>query len=338
MIGGAFVRRLAVALAVALAVPQPALAYLKFSFETLRGGVVTLKWDEGSVRYFVTDRGAPGVSAAQFQAAMARAFATWQAVPSATIGFQFVGFTGAQPFEDDDMSVVGFQDLDDPEFDRVLGATGFTVDALTGEILESDIFFNTSFDWSTAGAGQQGRFDLESVALHEAGHFLGLGHSALGETEALPGGARRVIASGAVMFPISFGAGNVADRELQPDDVAGVSDIYPSGEHRPRTGAARGRVTLNGAPVFGAHVVAFNPATGDLIGGLTVNRDGEFEITGLTPGPHVIRVEPLDDVDVESFFDGDDVEVDFQVTYLERLFVAPRGGVGDRFEVEVRPK
>lgn len=330
--------RTALALVAVLAVPQSALAYLKFSLETLRGTVVTLRWSDVPVRYFVAERGASGVTPAQFQAAMTRAFATWQDVPSASVSFEFVGFTGAQPFEDDSMSVLGFQDHDEPELDRVLGATGFTVDALTGEIIESDIFFNTSFNWSVSGTGQAGRFDLESVALHEVGHFLGLGHSALGETEALPEGGRRVIASGAVMFPISFGSGSVADRELQPDDIAGVSDLYPASDHRSRTGAARGRVTLDGDPIVGAHVVAYNPATGALIGGLTVNRAGEFEITGLTPGPHIIRVEPLDDADLESFFDGEDVEIDFRVTYLDRLFVAPRGGVGERFDVEVRPK
>jgi hypothetical protein len=212
------------------------------------------------------------------------------------------------------------------------------VDALTGEIIESDVFFNTTFAWSTAPAGQSGRFDLESVALHEIGHFLGLAHSAIGETELQPSGGRRVTASGAVMFPISFGTANTADRELQPDDVAGVSDIYPAAAYRTRTGAARGRVTKNGEPVFGAHVVAFNPATGDLIGGFTINEDGEFEITGLTPGPHVVRVEPLDDADVESFFEDDRTDLDFQVAYYERLFIAPRGGVGERFEVAVRPK
>jgi hypothetical protein len=50
-------------------------------------------------------------------------------------------------------------------------------------------------------------------------------------------------------------------------------------------------------------------------------------------------VEPLDDADVDSFFsDEDPVDVDFQVTYFDRLFVAPRGGVGERVVVEVRPK
>ena len=331
-------RRAAVTLALLLAVPGPARAYLKFSSPTLRGELVTLQWDTTRpVRYFVTNRGVPGVSASEFQAAVARAFDTWEAVPTATIRFQFAGFTNAEPFEDDGQSVVGFQNQ--PELERVLGATGFVIDALTGEIVESDIFLNSAFDWSTASTGQPGRFDVQSTALHESGHFLGLGHSALGETEMRGGGRRRVLASGAVMFPISFGPGAIADRELQPDDIAGVSDLYPEAGFRDRTGAARGRVTRSGRPVFGAHVVAFNPATRALIGGFSINTNGEFQIAGLTPGPHVIRVEPLDDADVDSFFsDEGPVDVDFQVTYFDRLFVAPRGGVGERFVVEVRPK
>jgi hypothetical protein len=59
----------------------------------------------------------------------------------------------------------------------------------------------------------------------------------------------------------------------------------------------------------------------------------------LTPGPQVIRVEPLDDADIESFFESDDpVDVNFRVAFFERLFVAPRGGVGESFAVDVRPK
>jgi len=330
-------RIFALALVLALAAPDAASAYLKLSVRTLAGDVVNVRWSRTPVRWFVTDRPASGVSATEFHAAMTRAFATWQGVPSASIDFQFGGFTSARPSDDDGMNVLGFQDR--PELERVLGQTEFTVDRRTGDLVESDIFFNATFDWSVATTGVNGRFDLESVALHEVGHLLGLGHSALGETELMPNARRRVIASGAVMFPIAFSAGNTADRELQPDDIAGVSDIYPAGTHRASTGAARGRVLMNGQPLFGAHVVAFNPGTGHLIAGFSVNEQGEFEMTGLGPGPHVIRVEPLDDADVESFFGRSErIEVDFQVTYLERLFVAPRGGVGERFDVTVKPK
>lgn len=323
---------LALTLACLLALPPPAAAYLKL---TAPGGVA-VRWNRVPVRYFVADRGVPGVSSLDVRAAVDRAFATWEAVPTASITFQFAGFTGNPPSQADNLPVLGFENR--PELERVLGATRFVIDILSGEIVESDVFFNSSFPWSTASAGEAGRFDLESVALHEIGHFIGLGHSALGETEVRAIGGRRVLASGSVMFPISFGAGNIADRQLQPDDIAGASDLYPDGNFRQATGVARGRVSRNGQPVFGAHVVAFNPETGKLIGGFSINEDGQFEIAGLTPGPHVIRVEPLDDADIDSFFTSSRTDIDFQVTFHDRLFVAPKGGVGERFEVRVRPK
>jgi hypothetical protein len=329
-------KSLAIALVLMLLTPHDADAYSHFSF-SVQGQTLTLKWDPTPVRWLVTDRGVPGVPASAFQAAIARAFATWEAVPTASISFQFAGFTGVEPFADDNLSVLGFQD--EPEMERVLGATGFVVDVLTGEIVESDVFFNSAFPWSTSAAGDPARFDLESVALHEIGHFLGLGHSMLGETEVRPEGGRRVLGTGAVMFPIAFGRGSTQDRVLQPDDTAGMSDLYPAEDFRARTGAARGRVVRGGAGVFGAHVVIFNSNTRELIAGFSVNRDGEFQIAGLTPGPHVVRVEPLDDADVESFFgSGDPVDANFQVTFHDQLFVAPAGGVGERFVVTVRPK
>lgn len=318
-----------------LVCPSPADAYLKLTFR-LRGQQTTVRWGSAP-RWFATDRGVPGISASDFQATVARAFATWEAVPTASIRFEFAGFTSAEPGEDDDLSVVGF--MAEPDLERVLGATGFVLDVFTGEIIESDIFFNAVFPWSTSAAGDPGRFDLQSVALHEIGHFLGLGHSALGETELQPAGGRRVIGSGSVMFPIAFGRGNTLDRELQPDDIAGVSDLYPDGDFRRNTGVARGRAVRGSAGLFGAHVVAFHPATGELIGGFALNQDGEFEVAGLKPGIHIVRIEPVDDAEVESFFGrADAVDLNFQVTFYDRLFVAPAGGVGERFTVSVRPK
>jgi hypothetical protein len=314
---------------------QPAQAYLHLTSST--GSTQTpLKWNQTRVRWFASDRGVAGVTAAQFQTAVAAGFATWEAVPTASIAFQFVGFTSAAPFDDDSISTFGFDAQ--PDLDRVLGATSFVVDTLTGQIVESDVFFNSIFTWSTVAAGDAGRFDLQSVATHEIGHFVGLGHSALGETEIRTDGGRRVLASGAVMFPISLGRGITADRTLQPDDIAGVSDLYPDGDFDDTTGAISGRVVRNGTGVIGAHVVAFNPKTGVLIGGFSIGEGGTFQIAGLTPGAHVIRVEPLDDADIDSFFSPSGIDVDFQVTLFPRLIVAPAGGASDRFDVSVRPK
>jgi hypothetical protein len=329
-------RRVALALALIAAAPAPSHAYLQFT--TTRGAeTIVLKWGRTPVRWFAANRGAPGVSASDFQAAFNRAFGVWESVSTASITFQHVGFTGSSPFEDDGVSVVGFENR--PDLDRVLGATGFLVDVVTGEIVEADIFINSAFSWSTAAGGDATRFDLESVAVHEVGHFLGLGHSALGETERRTDGSRRVLASGSVMFPVSFGRGSTVDRQLEPDDIAGVSDLYPDGDFRQETGILRGHVTRNGVGVLGAHVIAFHPSTGRLIAGFTLNRSGEFAIGGLSPGQHVIRVEPLDDADIDGFFDVQDpIDVDFRVAFFDRLFVAPRGGEGEVVNVVVTPK
>ncbi len=317
-----------------LALPGTADAYIHLGFEG-SGGVRAIKWNVPRVRWYANNGGVPGVSASQFQSELAQAFMTWESVSTASIAFEFGGFTSAAPFEDDDLSVFGFQS--EPDMDRVLGATSFIVDVFAGTIIESDVFFNSIFPWSVAAAGDPLRFDVRAVATHEIGHFLGLGHSAIGETELRPDGGRRVLGSGAVMFPISLGRGVIADRDLQPDDIAGVSDLYPDGAFRDETGIVSGRVRLNNAGVKGAHVVAFNAQTGALVGNFTV-ADSSFRIAGLSPGPYVIRVEPIDDADVDSFMDPQGVNVNFQVTFHPRLIVAPRGGSTATFDVTVLAK
>ena len=317
-----------------LALPGTADAYIHLGFES-SAGARAIKWNAPRVRWYANNGGGPGITASQFQSELAQAFMTWENIPTASIAFEFGGFTAANPFEDDDLSVFGFQS--EPDMDRVLGATSFIVDVFAGTIIESDVFFNSIFTWSIAAAGDPNRFDLRSVATHEIGHFLGLGHSAIGETELRPEGGRRVLGSAAVMFPISLGRGTIADRDLQPDDIAGVSDLYPDGDFRDETGIISGRVRLSNAGVKGAHVVAFNSQTGALVGNFTV-ADSSFRIAGLSPGPYVIRVEPLDDADVDSFMDPQGVNVNFRVTFHPRLVVAPRGGSTASFDVTVLAK
>lgn len=324
-----------IALTLVLAAVVPVGAYLKLG--TLVGTrTESLRWRQFPIRYFVSNVGANGVTPTQFQTTLDRAFNTWGDVPNVDISAQFAGFVQAAPFNEDGMSVIGFQSR--PTQDRTLAATTFTVDITDGRILESDIFFNTIFPWSTAAAGEADRFDVESIALHEIGHMLGLSHSALGETE-LVGGGRRVIAAEAVMFPIAFNRGNIADRTLRADDIAGITDIYGATAANRQLGSISGRVTKNGRGVQGAHVVAFNPQTGALVGGFTLDTNGAFVIAGLNAGPHILRAEPLDDGDLNSFFDtGFDVDLDFRVQFHDRVVVVPKGGGARDIEIKVIPK
>jgi hypothetical protein len=328
--------RLIIGFAAALVLATvPLGAYLKLG--TVVGNrTESLRWRQFPIRYFVSNVNVPGVTAQQFQSAVTAAFATWHAVENTQTSSAFAGFVQASPFADDGMNVLGY--LSRPGEDRTLAATTFTVDETDGRILESDIYFNTIFPWSTAEAGSTDRYDVQSIAVHEIGHLLGLSHSALGETE-LVGGGRRVIGAEAVMFPIAFQRGNIADRTLKADDIAGISDIYGTTTFSRESGSISGRVTKSGRGVIGAHVVAFNPKTGKLVGGFTLTENGEFVIAGLEPGAQILRAEPLDDGDINSFFDDDfDVDLDFKVTFYDRVVAVPRGGGANNVEIKVTPK
>ena len=313
--------------------PAPAHAYLKLG-ALVNGTVVDVTWRQ-PVPYFVSDGNAGSVSAADLQNAVARAAATWSAVESAQVRFAFQGMTTALPEVIDGRTTIGF--LDRPDLDQVLGATSFMIDTTTGAIIEADVFLNSRFTWSVAASGAAGGVDVESLALHELGHLLGLSHSAVGETERSGGGNRRVVASGAIMFPIAMSAGTIAGRVLHADDIAGISDLYPTPAVLRETGAIVGRIIKNGQGLLGAHVLAFNPETGVLIGNFTLNTEGQFVIARLPAGPYVLRVEPLDDADPDSFL-STPIDLDFGVTYAPRMVVAPAGGSSRSIEIQVKPR
>ena len=66
---------------------------------------------------------------------------------------------------------------------------------------------------------------------------------------------------------------------------------------------------------------------------------GDAPRPALFPRARDVRAEPLDDGDLESFFNnGTNVELGFQVTYSERLAIVPAGGDAPGINISVRPK
>lgn len=82
--------------------------------------------------------------------------------------------------------------------------------------------FDEAETWSLTGSG--GTFDLETVALHEIGHLLGLAHSSV---------------AGSVMFP-SYGG---VRRNLTQDDIDGIRRLYPFFCRRGDSGSRAGFVS-----------------------------------------------------------------------------------------------
>lgn len=81
--------------------------------------------------------------------------------------------------------------------------------------------FDEAESWSLTGTG--GTFDLETVALHEIGHLLGLAHSA---------------DPNAIMYPTYTGV----QRTLNQDDVDGIRRLYPYLCRRTDSGSQGGGV------------------------------------------------------------------------------------------------
>ena len=114
-----------------------------------------------------------------------------------------------------------------------------------------------------------------TTLVHEFGHALGLQHS---------------LTSGAMAQAPT--RGTTKARPLTPDDVAGLSVLYPTANFAASTGSISGRVTsTDNSPINMASVVVISP-NGGAISNLS-NPDGTYRIDGITPGIYYIYVHPL---------------------------------------------
>jgi hypothetical protein len=160
-----------------------------------------------------------------------------------------------------------------------------------GQVIKADIIFNPNVQYSTGGGSGT---DLQTVATHEIGHFLGLDHSAVVR---------------AIMFPFASDL-----TTLGYDDVAAISTVYPSASQSFPSTTIAGRVAFsNGQGVFGAHVFADSTTANLTIGGnvrktpigTVTAPDGSYTIKGLPADIYTVSAEPLDDpvtkADINSY-------------------------------------
>ncbi len=102
------------------------------------------------------------------------------------------------------------------EGESAIAVTTVKFSPTTGEIYDADVELNSEIDEFTTGLINVD-WDLPSVVLHEAGHFLGMAHSTVDT---------------AVMAPTlnEF----QMKRTLTSDDMQGICAIYPPGQLNPQ--------------------------------------------------------------------------------------------------------
>jgi len=287
---------LALLAAAAFLWPKPAKSYLA-QYNAHNGAVSRAHWDfsQFPVQWNFNPAAASNVSgAAPAQDVIATSFTTWMAAPNTAISISRGGDTQISSAGFDGVNLVCFTCTTDFNSDGALAVTFTTMangpgadtkhggtSRFAGQILDADILFNPAMNFSTDGSGGN---DMQTVATHEIGHFLGLDHSAVVK---------------ATMFPF---APPVAEHALSYDDVAAISILYPKNSPDVPTGSISGTVAMNGSPVFGAHVFA-DSATAALpypasvrktpIGTLSMP-DGTYQIQGVPPDRYAVAAEPLD--------------------------------------------
>ena len=183
------------------------------------------KWATRTITYYVNEAGAPE----GFSSAIQAGFDEWEyelkspeveaAYPGdlSNIDFVYGGLTTrSSEAHGDGFNVVGFE----PGLCEHCAYANLR--SKRRAISEADITFSTNLGPSpevfmtdvTCPTLDCNKYDIQSIAAHEVGHFIGLGHVAADSEAAL------------VMYPSTL-RNEIRDRTLAAGDILGVRSLYP---------------------------------------------------------------------------------------------------------------
>ena len=293
------ISRTAVLVAAVLGCAMAAYAYLPM-IEISSG--TPLKWANNAASYQIaTALGGSYFNSGQLSAiesTIQNAFAAWTGAPNTSVSVTWKSGTLPSPLiANDGHNVICFN-CSDAAFSDANGSStdtlavtniSYQISSQGTFLYDTDMLFNPAVHYvlpPNAGAADGSTVSLQTVATHEAGHFLGLDHSAVQR---------------AVMFPYI----STLITTLSYDDVAAISSLYPKATPDYATGSLSGTISLatDGSAVYGAHVYASSTTGNAVSGSFNIRQspigtltkpDGTYSISGLPPDSYTVTAEPLD--------------------------------------------
>ena len=238
--------------------------------------------------YYIHEDGAPGITDGSDFAAIQAGFDAWTNVAGADVTITYLGTT-SNPVANalDGINTVTFFD-DEFDFPPGVLAVGISTSfkwpkdfagetKRPGQIVDTDMIFNPAIKFRTPSMGY-GTY-IQGVATHEAGHMIGISHSAVKTSTMF------------WILPPDDGASSLAT-----EDERALAKAYPEAGLVGGTGRISGTVLDGdtGLPVPGAAVFVIDPAGPDTTGcEYTLPEDGSFDFAGLPDGSYYVSIHPL---------------------------------------------